>query len=104
MPRAANNQNSMEALIAQYRELKAKIEDLEAQKREIADKFKAGLTAFGVDVARVPVNSVIYQLKIVNRATHSCQWEAFKANHPELYEEYVNDGTAQYVDVRPVNE
>jgi hypothetical protein len=93
---------TMEQLIQKYQALKAQIEELEAAKKDIAGKFKAGLTAFGVAALRIPVGDQTFQLKITSRATHSCQWEAFKAVHPDLYAQFVSDGSTQYVDVRPV--
>jgi hypothetical protein len=94
--------NSLEGLVAQYRELKDQIRALEDAKREIADRFRAGLTAFGVDSAQVNVNGVPMQLKLTERETHSCQWAALKELHPAVYEEFVTDSIVTYVDLRTV--
>jgi predicted phage-related endonuclease len=95
--------NTLKELVESYLELKAQIEVLEAQKKQIATQFKTGLQAFGIDVVQVPANDLTYQLKLTSRETHSCQWAAFKGVHPELYAEFVTDGQSTYVDVRPVN-
>jgi hypothetical protein len=94
--------STIQTLVNSYLELKAQIEVLEAQKKQIAMQFKEGLTAFGIDFVQVPVGDKTYQLKLATRETHSCQWAAFKGVHPELYAEFVTDGSSTYVDVRPV--
>lgn len=89
--------------ITRYNELKAQISELEFQKKEISKSFKTGLEALAIDVMRVNVSGDVYQLKLSSRATHSCQWEMFKSLYPSLYEEFVTDGTSEYVDVRKIN-
>jgi hypothetical protein len=93
---------SMDQLVQKYQSLKEQIEALETEKKEIAKKFRQGLDAFGVQALKIPVGDEMYQLKITSRATHSCQWEAFKNVHPDLYAQYVVDSATEYVDVRKV--
>ena len=93
---------TIEQLIQKYQTLKAQIEELESAKKEIATKFKTGLMAFGVTALRIPVGDQTFQLKLASRTTHSCQWEAFKNVHPDLYAQFVVDGSTQYVDIRAV--
>ena len=99
---AANGNSTMADLITEYRSIKEQVDALEARKKEIATRFKAGLAAFGVNSIKLPVNGEQFQLRIATRTSHSCQWDALRAQHPELYTEFVSDRTTEYVDVRQV--
>jgi hypothetical protein len=94
--------SSLEGLIAQYRELKEQIRVLEEAKKEITERFKAGLAAFGVESAQVNLDGTVFQLKLTERETHSCQWAALQELHPAIYEEFVTDRYISYIDVRAV--
>lgn len=72
------------------KELKAEIEELEAQARSLEDEIKADMLNKGVDEMQVDIFKIRYQTIKTSRFDS----KSFKATHADLYEQYCK--TSEY--------
>lgn len=85
------SKNEMTSKVRELKELKALLDELNAEITAIEDEIKAEMTALNVEEMTVDVYKVRYKTVTSNRFDST----AFKATHADLYNQYTKQTTSR---------
>jgi len=86
--------------IQQYLDLKAQIDQLEAQKKEIRNQINQITGNSTIDV--ILDDEYKGRIQTKSRCSKKCDWTTFENRAPELYNELVTLNNISYIEVRKV--
>lgn len=85
------SKNEMTSKVRELKELKALLDELNAEITAIEDEIKAEMTTLNVEEMTVDVYKVRYKTVTSNRFDST----AFKATHADLYNQYTKQTTSR---------